>query len=261
MNETYAIAENLVRAMRFFGGARAEGDIQDLPGVCLVTCGLNYAAFNAAILSEPAPADSSMLRKLIETPSKHFAAKRLRWTYWLCEGFLEPPQQRECRALFSRFGLSPLTAPPGMFAERLRPPERPLPSLTIRPVNDQATRAAFAHITSVAFEIPQTICRDIYDQERAWNGDFQGYLGYAGDAAITATAVVIAGGVVGLYSVGTLPQYRRRGYAEAIMRETLRAAQERTGIEASVLQATDSGISLYQRMGFRKLTKFSVYIS
>jgi ribosomal protein S18 acetylase RimI-like enzyme len=79
--------------------------------------------------------------------------------------------------------------------------------------------------------------------------------------AVTTTAVVVTDGVAGIYSVGTLPRCRRHGYAEATMREVLRQVKERTGIEATVLQSTLLGFSLYEQMGYRKRTKFSVYIS
>jgi hypothetical protein len=65
--ETRAISGNLLEAMRFFGNARSDGAVKDLPGVCLITCGLNYAAFNAAVLSEPILGDAGQLRRNIET--------------------------------------------------------------------------------------------------------------------------------------------------------------------------------------------------
>lgn len=259
--ETRAIAGNLLEAMRFFGNARRDGAVQDHPGVCLISCGLNYAAFNAAVLSEPIHGDVNQLRQKIELPVEHYGSRDLRWTYWLCDDFLEGQVRRDSRLLFHRFGLHPLTDPPGLFADRLLPPRRTLPSLRIRRVADEATRAAFAHLTSLSFEIPVGICRDIYGSPRAWSGSFEGYVGYVGEVPVTTTATVVTNDVVGIYSVGTAPQCRRHGYAEAIMRDVLRQMRERTGIEATVLQSTSSGFSLYEQMGYRKYTKFSVYIS
>jgi ribosomal protein S18 acetylase RimI-like enzyme len=259
--ETRAISGNLLEAMRFFGNARSDGAVQDLPGVCLITCGLNYAAFNAAVLSEPISVDAGQLRRNIELAAGHYRSRDLRWTYWLCEDFLEGPIRRESRAMFQRLGLNPLTDPPGLFADCLLPPRRMLPAIRVRRVDNEATRTAFAHLTSVAFEIPSGICREIYGGPRAWSGSFEGYVGYVGEAPVSTTATVVTDDVVGIYSVGTSPQCRRHGYAEATMREVLRQVRERTGIEATVLQSTASGFSLYEQMGYRKCTRFSVYIS
>lgn len=259
--ETRAISGNLLEAMRFFGGARQEGAVQNHPGVCLITCGLNYAAFNAAVLSEPVPGDPNELRQRIEIAAKHYRSRELRWTYWLCDDFLDAQTRREAKGLFARFGLNPLTDPPGLFADQLLPPRRTLPDVRVRRVNDEPTRSAFAHLTSLSFDIPAGICQHIYCSARAWTGSFEGYLGYVGNTPVTTTATVITNDVVGIYSVGTTPQSRRRGYAEATMREVLRQVRERTGIAATVLQATSSGFSLYEQMGYRKHTRFSVYIS
>ncbi|MGI8743782.1 MAG: GNAT family N-acetyltransferase [Bryobacteraceae bacterium] len=259
--EVSAVANNLLRAMRFFGSARSTGEIRDIPGVCLISCGLNYAAFNAALLSEPLSADVNELRTRIQAPAHHFCSRNLRWTYWLCDDYLHPSLRRESRSLFNSLGLATLTEPPGMFAERLLPPKRRLPDLVVRPVADEPTRRAFAHITSVAFEIPQTICRDIYGSSLAWEGDFHGFVGYVDNLPVATAATIVTAGVAGVYSVGTLPHCRKRGYAEALMRHALSMEREKSGIEATVLQATQSGLRMYEQMGYSKITKFSVYIS
>ena len=260
-SEITASAENLLTAMRFFGTARKSGEIRELPGVCLVSCGLNYAAFNAAVFSQPLGPDRTQLRQRIQGPAAHFLSRKLRWTYWVCDDYLDDSLRRESRQVFNSFGLSPLTEPPGMFAERLLPAKRRLPELFVRRVQDEDTCRAFSDITSVAFDIPLTICREIYGSGPAWDGDFHGYVGYVDGVAVATLATVVAASVVGVYSVATLPQCRRRGYAEALMRCALAREKENTGIEGTVLQATNSGRALYEHMGYRKITRFSVYIS
>lgn len=255
--------------MRFFGSPRKTGEVRDVPGVSLISCGLNYAAFNAAVLSEPLGPDPLAFRQRIQVASDFFRSRNLRWTYWYCDDYLAsraglgggPGLQNDPRTLFGHFGMSPLTDPAGMFAAGLLAPRRRMPELEMRRVENDPTRRAFAHITSVAFEIPLNICLDVYGSGDAWSGDFHGFVGYAGQLPVTTTATVVAAGVVGVYSVGTLPRYRRLGYAEALMRQALSLEKERTGVEASILQATDAGMRLYRNMGYRKVTRFSVYIS
>ena len=259
--EARVVAENLLEALRFFGHARAGSEIIDLPGVSLVFCGLNYAAFNAALLSRPVEAKHQELSRLVEIASKKFGSRDLRWTYWVCDDFLDPALRRDADRIFSRNGLRPLTEAPGMYTEQLFPPDRQLPSLDVRPVADPATRSAFASIMSVTFEIPQTVCDAIYGAERAWLGNFHGYVGFAGGQAIASAAATITGDAIGLYSVATLPSYRRRGYAEAIMRRVIADAERTAGVKRTVLQSTRSGYSLYKKMGYRTVTNFNVYIA
>jgi ribosomal protein S18 acetylase RimI-like enzyme len=256
-----AVAQNLLRALRFFGQARNAGEIRDIPGVSLIFCGLNYAAFNAALVAEPIESDARALDRVIDISSKQFDSRNVRWTCWVCDVFLGPPLRRDASRIFSRHGLRPLTDAPGMYAERLAPPRRSMPLLEIEPVNDDRTRGAFAHIMSVAFEIPYSVCLAIYGAERAWMGELQGYVGYINRRPVTTAAAIITGDVIGLYSVATMPEHRRLGYAEAIMRKVVEEAGRGKGIERTVLQATQSGLSLYKRMGYQTVTNFNVYIA
>lgn len=256
-----AVATNLLVALRFFGEARTDAEIHELPGLSLIFCGLNYAAFNAALMAQPIDGDRRELARLIEASSAQFDAKGLRWTYWLCDDFLSTPLRREAPRIFRQHGLRHLTEAPGMYAERLLPAKHPLPEIEVRPVADDPTRADFAEIMSIAFEIPQSVSTAVYGSGRAWLGEFHGYVGYAQGKPVTTAAAVMASGVVGLYSVATLPKYRRRGFAEAIMRQVIEQATRNTGIEHTVLQSTSQGLTLYETMGYRTVTKFDVYIS
>jgi ribosomal protein S18 acetylase RimI-like enzyme len=260
-DEVFAVARNLLEALRFFGQARADAEIRDLPGVSLIFCGLNYAAFNAALQAQPIDGDAQELGRLIDLSAEHFDARGLRWTYWLCEEFLKQPLRREATRVFKRHGLRHLTEAPGMYADRLAPATRILPSIDVRPVADEATRAAFSEVMSTAFEIPHSVSLSVYGAERAWRGTFQGYVGYSNGRAVTTAAAVITGDVIGLYSVATLPQHRRLGFAEAIMRQVVRQAEQTRGVSRTVLQATASGFSLYEAMGYRAVTSFNVFIS
>jgi GNAT superfamily N-acetyltransferase len=257
----FAVAENLLRALRFFGQARNTAEIRDLPGVSIIFCGLNYAAFNAALVAQPIDGDARELVRVIEVSAGEFDARHVRWTCWVCDHFLGKPLRREAQRIFTRHGLRPLTEAPGMYAERLAPPDRKLPAIEVFPVKDDRTRSAFANIMSVAFDIPQSICGSIYGVEQAWMSGLEGYVGFANQKPVTTAAAMITGDVIGLYSVATLPQYRRLGFAEAIMRHVVDQHKRSTGSERTVLQATQSGITLYQKMGYQTVTNFNVYIT
>src|SRR5690242_19680146 len=123
--QSSAVAENLLRALRFFGQARNTAEIRDLPGLTLIYCGLNYAAFNASLLAQPLEAEPRALDRIIDASAKEFDARNVRWTCWVCDDFLAPPLRRETGRIFARHGLRHLTEAPGMYAERLLPERRP----------------------------------------------------------------------------------------------------------------------------------------
>lgn len=256
-----AVTDNLTEAMRFFGRAREDAEIREIPGVTVIYCGLDYAAFNAAVLSAPISGEAGEIEQRIHPPAAHFENRNLRWSYWYCNDYIGKPLLRRVTSLLERHRMSELTEAPGMLAESLAPPTRPLPSIEVKPVSDQASRSAFAHITSISFDVPWNVCREVYGAERAWQGTFRGYVGYLNGVAIATTAVVVTGGMAGLYSVGTLPGHRGRGYAEALMRQVLQQIRDETGIERTALQSTRSGQHLYTRMGYRPVTNYTVYIT
>lgn len=259
--EIRAVADNLVEALRFFGRARKDAEVRDLPGVSLIFCGLNYAAFNAALLTRPLDDNVAELGRLIQLSGAQFESKRLRWTYWLCEDFLGRTLRMQAPQMFSRYGLRSLTQAPGMYAERLRSPLRPLPLIEMRAVDDERTRSTFSEIMSVAFEIPHSVSTAVYGSERGWTGAFKGYIGYSNGKAVTTAASIITGDVIGLYSIATLPQYRRLGFAESLTRQVIEQARATAGVQRTVLQSTPSGLSLYEKMGYRTVTNFEVYIA
>ncbi len=250
-----SLTENLVCGMQFYGRARPAGEIRDGPVHCLIYCGLNYAAFNAAVLHATLVPDAAHLMRLIEEARDFYEPRGVRWTYWLCDASLDPTLVRETPRIFRRYGMHVLTEAPGMVADRLDPGA---PLVDLRPVADAPTRVAFGRIIGTTFDIPSAVCTAIYQNERGWCGALYGYVGYVAGKPVTTAVIAEGGGVTGFYSVATLPAYRRKGYAEATMRQAL---QQRGGPARTVLQSTQAGLKLYEKMGYRAVTTFRVFIA
>ena len=147
-----------------------------------------------------------------------------------------------------------------MIAERILPPVRMLPRIEIRRVCDAATRDAFCEIGSVCFHVPISWFKEVFDGESVWER-FISYVGYADGEPVTTAAIVVGGGVLGVYNVATLPGHQKRGYGEAVMRHAMADARREWGIERAILQSTPAGLKLYQRMGFRTVARVAVYSS
>ncbi len=257
MNDLLIVEENLRTAMRFFAEATGSGDIRSLPGAVAMFSGLEYGVFNIALLE----GGGGNLEAALAEVARYFRKRTLRWSFWLCEDVLDAPARRRARQTFFDFGLRAISHPPGMIAPALLPPIRPLPAIECRPVADAATRQAFAEITAVSFEIPTLVSHAVYTPERAWKGAYQGFVGLAGGRPVSIAAIVPAGGALGIYSVGTLPLFRRQGYGEALVRAAVSEVQRRTGLTRLVLQSTEAGYALYRSMGFRDAAKFTVYLT
>jgi ribosomal protein S18 acetylase RimI-like enzyme len=200
------------------------------------------------------------LQEYISNAHDYFGARHERWSFWICQDMLAPAVLRRLRRVMESRRMRQLSEPPGMIANSLAPPKRTLPRLDIRRVTTSHDRAAFAGILSTTFDLPYGICSDIYSVERSWQGGFRGWVGYVNGEPVVSTACVIAAGVAGVYSVGTMPNWRRRGYAERLMRTVLHEISLETGIERTILQSTVDGFRVYQRMGYRRVTQFSIFL-
>lgn len=255
------VEQNLRAAMQVYSLATDIGRVREMPGVSLIASGLDIAVFNAALVSTPTPGPDGDLARRIALAQVFFDAHALPWSFWLCEDMLDRANLRASRGLFERQGMQLSTQPTGMYTDALGPLTRALPSLECRPVDGEATRLAFADITSMVFDLAFPAARQIYDQERIWRSSFRGYVGYWRGKPVSTAAVVEAAGALGVYSVGTLPEHRRQGFAECLVRCALARERERTGIERTVLQSTRQGRPLYEAMGYRAVTKFTIYLT
>lgn len=253
------VADNLREQFRVVAAGRGDGEVRELPGVSIAAAGVTFQMFNAAFLSAPVLTESE-LRQRILISTTHFNVRGLEWAYWVCEDWMEPRTRRKSRQVFERHGLRHSVDLPGMVADHIEPPLRPLPDLQVRRVSDTATREAFCAIGSVCFHVPIMWFHEVFDNPRVWDR-FAGYVGYHHENPVSTTAIIKGGGAIGVYNVATMPDRQRRGYGEAVMRYALAEGQKEHGIDRSILQSTPAGYRLYERMGYRQVTRVSVYAS
>jgi ribosomal protein S18 acetylase RimI-like enzyme len=261
MSDFLTVEENLRTAMRFFGEASGSGEVRTLDGTVAMFSGLDYGVFNIGLLTSSVRGNTSDLEARLAELGHFFAERTLRWSFWLCEDLLDMPARRRERQAFTSFGMRAISHPPGMLAPALLAPVRELPAIEMRRVSDAQTRSAFADITSVAFEIPFTVAHTVYSRAEAWKGAYQGFVGMVGGRAMAIVAIVVEADAIGVYSLATMPEYRRMGYGEALLRCAIAEVRGRTGLTRLVLQSTDAGYRLYRRMGFHEVTKFTVYLT
>jgi GNAT superfamily N-acetyltransferase len=253
------VERNLRESFRVVAAHRSGGEVRELEGVSIASAGVSFQMFNAAFLSAPVSADWQMDRRVAQA-AVHFAARGQRWAYWICHGWLDGPARRRLPALLRKHKLYQAVELPGMLAEEIRPPTRALPPIEVRRVSSGPVKDAFCAIGSTCFNVPLVWFCEVFDNSGIWD-DFAGYVGYLNGVPVSTAATVIGGGVVGVYNVATMPDHRRAGYGEAVMRHALEQARREHGLSRTILQSTPHGFELYQRMGYQPVTRVSVFCS
>ncbi len=250
---------NLRECFRALAGDRTNGDVRRLNGVEVLSLGVRFPMFNAAFLAFPVE-DVADLERRITNAEVHFGARGVEWAFWMCDGMVPDAVNRRADRIFGARGMTAATQMPGMILPALAPPGRRMPSCEVREVADDATLADFREIGSRCFRVPDEWFAEVFDESTKNRAPFRAWVGYAaGKPAVTA-ATVAACGALGFYNVATAPEFRRLGYAEAVMRECI---DRERGLEAMplVLQSTASGLGLYRALGFRTVTRFRVWVS
>lgn len=255
-----AVEENLRESFRLLAVDRQGGDVLEFPGLAISSLGARFQMFNAAFLS--APANVSDVERRLATANDHFRSRGLPWAFWACEGWLDQAARRRLSATCAALGLRLSSDMPGMVAANLEEPACMIARLEYRRALSAREMADFRGIGSVCFRVPTDWFQEVFDDDLpAARPDFRCWVGYLNGLPVATAATVPSRGALGLYNVATDPAFRGRGFGEAITRHALAEAATRYGPRPLVLQSTSHGLRLYERLGFRAVTRILVYNS
>jgi hypothetical protein len=131
-------------------------------------------------------------------------------------------------------------------------------------VHDEATLQEFIdvvrlgfNLTSVAGEASLRMYREL-----GLGGDepMRHYVGRVDGRPVACSTLFLGGGAAGLYSVATVLEARRRGFATELTLAPMREARE-AGYDLAVMLPSPTGALVYERLGFRSCCPLSVYLA
>jgi GNAT superfamily N-acetyltransferase len=143
------------------------------------------------------------------------------------------------------------------------PPSIAAPNdFAIEIVHDRSGAEAWADTFNAIYGTPQFAGQAWADAFMRYGFDkapFRLYLGRWRDKPVATNMLVLSAGVASVLGVGTLPEARGQGIGSAITLQPYLDARA-LGYHTGVLFATDMGISVYERLGFRKVGAISRYL-
>lgn len=150
-----------------------------------------------------------------------------------------------------KFGMTRDEGNPGMLLQNI-PATLPKPpdTLTIKRVSSEKELNDFFAVLAASFRIPIFALKASYP--KVPEDPVSLFIGYETNNPVSCSSLVCSNGIGGIFSVGTDPKARRRGYGEALTWAAIKESRERA-CEANFLQASEMGASVYEKMGFHRV--------
>jgi GNAT superfamily N-acetyltransferase len=252
-----AMEENLAGHVSFLQ-RKLEGMVVDQrEDLLLVDSGIPSDTFNKILAAR---LDESSADARIEESLSHFERRGLPFSFWV--GPCSRPLDLEDRLL--RRGLRAAEHELGMSIELDRLPasvEAP-PGASIGRVRSLEDLRAFLSVLSSLQNPPDAYVIAFFERgagillEESCPMRF--YVAYVDSEPAAVSELFLGGGVAGVHMVATLDRFRRRGLGMALTWTALEEGR-RAGMATGVLQASEEGQPVYERLGFEPCGRFVEY--
>ena len=238
--------------------ALAEGSqLEEFPGASFFYTPIPLSLFNTVILTGR---ESPSIDAVVDRVAKYIVEQG-RPVLWR----LSPTAvSNEVRAQLERHGLQPQGRQPAMLANLsdLAPPPQ-VDGLKIEIVEGRSGRYDWAWLTCDAFELGSDVREAMSACEAAIPEtkfiSQPRYTGYLDGRPVAVGALVMAADLAGVYAVATLPEARKRGIGTAMTLHAM-AQGKMKGAKSAVLQATEMGRPVYERIGFSTVFEYEMYL-
>jgi GNAT superfamily N-acetyltransferase len=112
----------------------------------------------------------------------------------------------------------------------------------------------FSMVTATGFGMPRELLDALYSPKMLDLPIVRAYLAVAGGEPVATAVAIRTGTTLGVYNIATVPEARGHGYGTAVTWNLMRDTEP--GWEVAVLQASDMGRPIYERMGFQLVREF-----
>jgi hypothetical protein len=126
-------------------------------------------------------------------------------------------------------------------------------------VREPRALTEFEHASTAGFETPELHELEpygVYGKPILEDPRMHLFVRRDGGRVVSGSIGCVSSGVVGVYSVATVPAFRRRGYGEQV---TWAAVGSAPSLPA-ILQPSEEGAALYRRMGFAPVGRYTKWL-
>jgi ribosomal protein S18 acetylase RimI-like enzyme len=250
MDEASLVARGHRNFAGFYQAIAAEhGVVAEADGVIVAATDFPVPWLNIAVATRPPGDPEAALAWTAGT----FARRPVPWLLYAADEAAEAIGPAAERA-----GLIPDHAEPGMLLDPIPAETAPPPGLEIRRVDGPDLLAAYQEVFAEAYEAPLALSARAFSPEVAAALDHTLYVGFVDDRPVAIASRLASHRIAGIFAVGTIPAFRRRGLAAAMVRRA--AADGRAeGCVASYLQSWEMGVGVYRGLGYRPVVQYRTW--
>ncbi|MGH2589834.1 MAG: GNAT family N-acetyltransferase [Actinomycetota bacterium] len=156
-------------------------------------------------------------------------------------------------------GLEVLVRQPAMAVrlEDVEPPRVPKGVEIVR-ASEPGLLAELVEVEAGAFETDRAVAQGLLSPSQLSLPNVRFYAAIVDGRAVAQGMTNAHRGAVGVFGVATLPGFRRRGIGRAITAFAIDDVRDEADL--AWLQSTEMGRSLYERMGFRPVSEWNVWV-
>jgi GNAT superfamily N-acetyltransferase len=245
--------ENMIQAMTSFCASVAGARVWRADGTAVISTGLPFVLFNQVVVDGEAtlPAAIAAGVSVMREGRGPFVVN------------LRSGRDDRFVPLMGELGLVPISEQPWMPGMAWHPVAEAvpvdLPGFEVRRVRDLADLDDHVTTGAAAFELPEEIIRAVVVPPLIDRADAPIYVGYEHDVPVSTGLGIRSGRTIGVYNIATIESARGRGYGAAITRRVVSDGIA-AGCDVAILQASEMGYPVYERLGFRTVVEYVGYV-
>jgi ribosomal protein S18 acetylase RimI-like enzyme len=250
LDEASLVARGHRNFAAFYQAIAAEhGVVAEADGVIVAATDFPVPWLNIAVATRP-PSDPEAT---VAWTARTFAQHPVPWLLYAADDAAEAIAPAAERA-----GLVPDHTEPGMLLDPIPAETAPTLGLEIQRVDGPGLLAAYQEVFAEAYEAPLALSARAFSPEVAAALDHTLYVGFVDGRPVAIVNRLTSHRIAGIFAVGTIPAYRRRGLAAAMVRRA--AADGRAeGCVASYLQSWEMGVGVYRGLGYRPVVQYRTW--
>lgn len=226
--------------------ARDGGLLHDEDGILVAAPGAPLAWINSVFIKQPLRDPKAQLARAFS----HLDERQLPFFVRIREG-VDEASERALEALGLRYHESV----PGMALSPIPNDGGRETPLEIVRVEDDNRWAHFVDVTVESFGLGDA---HLLPTSMRHAPGTQWFVGYLDGEPVAASQLEVIGPIAGVNFIGTLDGHRGRGFGAAVTWQVVNAGAA-AGCRFSILQASDMGRPVYERMGFRVVTQYKTF--